>query len=60
MTQIHFLQVLTWERGDEGRSGLQQDLFPCLLFFSEERIQQTEIVKQKKHLLEAKYVWKNT
>ena len=30
------------------------------VFFSEERIQQTEIVKQKKHLLEAKYVWKNT
>lgn len=35
----------------KGCSGLQQDLFPCLLFFSEERIQQTEIVKQKKHLL---------
>ena len=33
MTQIHFLQVLTWERGNEGCSGLKQDLFPCLLLW---------------------------
>lgn len=49
------LEVKAWSRGVIGCNGLKQ----ALVFF-EERIQQREIVKQVEHLLEPKYVWKNT